>query len=390
MARGSSTLLGGLTPAGFLKRYWQKKPLLIRGAFPEFNPPLGSRELAGLACEDGVESRLVLQTGRRPGWVVRHGPFRRRDFTRLPADRWTLLVQDVDKHVPEAVTLLAPFCFIPGWRIDDLMVSYAADRGSVGPHVDSYDVFLLQAEGLRRWDISRRPHALAETAGLGLRQVEGFAPEESWLLFPGDMLYLPPGVAHHGVALGPGMTFSIGFRAPSAAELLADYAGRLLERKPRERRYADPDLNPAGVHGGELDRKARARLRRLLQAELRTADSDLDIGFGRYLTEVKPWLQPSPPQRACSLPQFKRRLASGQSLYWHAAARTLWFKDRRGAHLFVDGRHYPLPASLGAFARLLNSGRHFGPSGLDRYGKHPVAGPLLLEFIDRGQLAWRR
>jgi 50S ribosomal protein L16 3-hydroxylase len=390
MARGPSPLLGGLTPAGFLKRYWQKSPLLMRGAFPQFDPPLDPRELAGLACEDGVESRLVLQTRRRPGWELRHGPFKRGDFMRLPKSHWTLLVQDVDKHVPKAAALLAPFHFIPAWRIDDLMVSYAADGGSVGPHVDSYDVFLLQAAGLRRWDISRRPHAPARAAGLELRQVQDFVAEESWLLFPGDMLYLPPGVAHHGVALGPGMTCSIGFRAPSAGELLADHAGRLLESEPRERRYTDPGLEAAGKRSGELHGKARTQLRRLLQTELRTAGSDLDVGFGCYLTEIKPWLQPVPPRRASSPAELRRRLAAGHALYWHAAARTLWFKDRQGAHLFVDGRHYPLPASLSTLAVRLSGERYFRRRDLSRHVDHPITGPLLLEFIDRGQLAWRR
>jgi 50S ribosomal protein L16 3-hydroxylase len=269
------------------------------------------------------------------------------------------------------------------------MISYAADAGSVGPHVDSYDVFLLQAEGLRRWDISSRPHAPAEAAGLELRQVQGFMPEESWLLFPGDMLYLPPGIAHHGVALGPGMTCSIGFRAPSAAELLSDHAGRLLERRPGERRYTDPDLTPADHAAGELDKRARSRLRRLLQTELRSTGTDLDIGFGRYLTEVKPWLVP-PPRRACSPIEFKRRLAAGQNLCWHAAVRALWFMGPRAAHLFVDGCHYPLPRRLAPFARLLSGKRRFVPQMLGGYGNHPVAGPLLRGFIDRGQLEWRR
>ncbi|HSC48509.1 MAG TPA: cupin domain-containing protein [Gammaproteobacteria bacterium] len=390
MPRGSSPLLGGQTPAGFLKRHWQKKPLLIRDAFPGFRSPLGPRELAGLACEDGVESRLVLQTRRAPGWQLRHGPFKRRDFLHLPKRRWTLLVQDVDKHVPAVAELLTPFRFIPDWRIDDLMISYAADGGSVGPHVDSYDVFLLQAEGLRRWDVSSRPHAPAEAAGLELRQVQDFVPEESWLLFPGDMLYLPPGVVHHGVALGPGMTCSIGFRAPSVAELLADHAGHLLERRPGQRRYTDPDLTPAGKRGGELDARTRTRLRHLLQTELQSTGSDLDIGFGRYLTEIKPWLQPSPPRRACNPAEIGRRLATGQSLSWHAASRTLWFKGPHAVHLFVDGSHYPVPPRLAAFARLLSAHRHFIPQKLGGYVRHPVAGPLLKGFIDRGQLTWRR
>src|SRR5690348_813356 len=234
-----TALLGGLNPRDFLKRHWQKRPLLVRNAFPGFAPPLTAEELAGLACEEGVESRLVVQTRKAPGWKLSHGPFKHKVFTRLPKDRWTLLVQDVDKHLPVAAGLLEPFRFIPDWRIDDLMISYAADGGSVGPHVDAYDVFLLQAEGMRRWDISTAPHADADTPGLELKQIKGFKPEESWLLMPGDMLYLPPGVAHHGVAFGECMTFSIGFRAPSQSELLADLAGLLMQGASRDNHYAD-------------------------------------------------------------------------------------------------------------------------------------------------------
>ena len=381
-----SPVLGGLTPREFLEKYWQKQPLLIRGAFPDFEPPLSAPELAGLACEQGVESRLVLQTKKTPGWQLRQGPFKRQDFRRLPKSRWTLLVQDVDKHVPAATELLESFRFIPDWRIDDLMISYAADAGSVGPHVDAYDVFLLQAEGMRRWDISAKPYTEAE--GLPLKQVRGFEAEESFLLMPGDMLYLPPGVAHHGVAFGECMTCSIGFRAPSQQELLADFAGLLMQEAQAGAHYTDPDLMPT-AHPGELSLEARARARQLLRTQLHPSDEALDIWFGRYITESKPWLRPQPPARRLTLARLQERLAAGKALAWDPAVRLAWFGARQAAHLFVDGKHHVLPDKFSIFAELVTDNRRLEAVALMRYATDPATGPLLLEFVNAGQLRWR-
>lgn len=389
MRAGVPALLGGLSPKEFLRRHWQKKPLLVRGAFPGFTSPISPEELAGLACEAGVESRLVTQTRKAPGWKLTHGPFKHTDFTRLPKDRWTLLVQDVDKHLPEAAELLERFRFIPDWRIDDLMISYAADGGSVGPHVDAYDVFLLQAEGMRRWDISAQPHADADVPGLELKQVRDFRPEESWLLMPGDMLYLPPGVAHHGIALGECMTFSIGFRAPSKAEMLADFAGVLMQEGDRQSHYTDPDLVPA-AHPGELTLAARAQARAMLRSRLRPTDASLDIWFGCYITETKTWLQPQPPARRSTAAALKAKLAAGHGLRWHPAVRVAWFKTDNTCHLFVDGAHYPLPRQSTGFVQLLGDSRHMDARTLWRHSAKPLCQALLLQFINAGQCAWSR
>ena len=389
MRSPATALLGGLTPREFLKRHWQKQPLLIRGAFLGFTSPISPEELAGLACEAGVESRLVTQIRKAPGWRLRQGPFKHKDFTSLPRTRWTLLVQDVDKYLPPVAALLDPFRFIPSWRIDDLMISYAADGGSVGPHVDAYDVFLLQAEGMRRWDISTQPQQDADIPGLELKQVKDFHPEESWLLMPGDMLYLPPGVAHHGVAFGDCMTFSIGFRAPSQAEMLADFGGQLMQDARRDVHYADPDLVPA-THGGELSTEARARARQMLRKQLRPTDETLDIWFGRLMTEPKPWLKPVPPTRRCTPATLKTRLRAGKSLCWHPAARVAWFDSRHAAHLFVDGVHHALPVRLAAFVRTLGDSRVMEASTLLRHAANPAVESLLLSFIDAGQCTWSR
>lgn len=213
-------LLGGLSAAQFLREYWQKQPLLIRKAMPHWRDPLSPEELAGLACEPGVEARLVLQRAGVGPWSVRHGPFSEADFLTLPETHWTLLVQDAEKQAPALLgDFLEPFRFIPDWRCDDLMISYAPTDGSVGPHWDQYDVFLLQGKGRRRWQISTQPlqpdNLLPDTE---LRILCDFTPEQEWLLEPGDMLYLPPRVAHHGVAVEPCLTYSIGWRAPAYRE----------------------------------------------------------------------------------------------------------------------------------------------------------------------------
>jgi 50S ribosomal protein L16 3-hydroxylase len=388
-AAESSRLLGGLTPREFLKQYWQKRPLLIRGALPDIAPPLSAEELAGLACEEGVEARLVRHVRKAPGWKLQHGPLLRKDFKRLPKRQWTLLVQDVDKYVPAVTALLDPFRFIPGWRIDDVMISYAADGGSVGPHVDAYDVFLLQVEGIRRWDISSAPQHERSEPGLELKQVEPFAPEESWLLVPGDMLYLPPGVAHHGVAFGECMTCSIGFRAPSQNEMLADFAGLLMQGADGGARYSDPDLLPV-ANAGELTLEARARARQMLRAQLKPTDEALDIWFGRFMTESKPWLKPVPPARRSSAGRLKDMLDRGRVLAWHPAVRVAWFSVRQACHVFVDGAHYPLEERLTGFAELVGEARRLDPARLRRHAEDPQLQALLLEWLDAGQLEWQR
>lgn len=384
----SPTLLGGLTPREFLKQHWQKKPLLVRGAFPDITPPISAAELAGLACEEGVEARLVQQVRKAPGWKLRHGPFLHKDFKKLPKRQWTLLVQDVDKYVPAATALLEPFRFIPDWRIDDVMVSYAADGGSVGPHVDAYDVFLLQVEGMRRWDISTQPQPEHSAPGLELKQVKNFAPEESWLLMPGDMLYLPPGVAHHGVAFGECMTCSIGFRAPSQTEMLADLTALLTQGAAEGVHYTDPDLVPA-ANPGELTLEARARARQMLRAQLKPSDDALDVWFGSHVTETKPWLKPAPPVRRTSEARFKEQLARERQLAWHPAVRVAWFSARQACHLFVDGKHHPLPERHTGFAELMGSSRHPDMDKLKRLLKDEQLRSLLIGWLDAGQLEWQ-
>ena len=225
----------GMPPAHFLRDYWQKRPLLIRGAFPGFVSPLSPEDLAGLACEEAALSRIVRHDRRKDQWTLRHGPFAETEFPKLPKRDWTLLVQDVDKWDADVRALLDRYRFLPAWRIDDVMISFAAPGGSVGAHVDQYDVFLLQGQGRRRWQIDTRadpPTAFRDDVELKL--LRDFHPTHTWTLEAGDMLYLPPGVPHHGVAADACLTFSIGMRAPSQAELMLDFAEHLAERMGEE------------------------------------------------------------------------------------------------------------------------------------------------------------
>ncbi len=221
------TLLGGLSEEQFLREHWQKKPLLVRGAMPGFRDPVDPDELAGLACEDGVESRIVRERGGAHPWEVTYGPHEERVFHALPDRGWTLLVQEVNRWVEDAALLLDRFGFLPSVRVDDVMVSFAAPGGSVGPHLDSYDVFLVQGHGQRRWRWGSRPaRDVRFREGLELRILERPRFDRDEVLGPGDMLYLPPGFAHHGVAVTPCLTYSIGFRAPNQGEMWKDFAAR--------------------------------------------------------------------------------------------------------------------------------------------------------------------
>lgn len=284
-------LLGDLTLSEFLEDYWQKKPVLIRNAWPNFKPLLTAEELAGLSLEDVIESRLVQEKGETP-WQVRSGPFTESDYQNLPASHWTLLIQAIDQWIPEAADLLEHFRFIPSWRIDDLMISYATDQGSVGPHYDQYDVFLLQAEGQREWRIGQMCDEFEPIVeGPKIRLLEEFDETERWVLNPGDMLYLPPRLAHWGIAQGECMTYSIGFRAPSLAELTLATGNDLLMSLGEDARYQDADIN-ADAPTGLITPKAIEQLRTQLFAAIGD-ERRLYRVLGSLMTEAKyPELMP--------------------------------------------------------------------------------------------------
>ncbi|HEV7489449.1 MAG TPA: cupin domain-containing protein [Rhodanobacteraceae bacterium] len=354
------TLPLGMTATRFLREYWQRKPLLVRGAFPAFADPLTPNDLAGLAGEEFALSRLITRLPR-DRWRLRNGPFGAADFAKQPKRDWTLLVQDVDKSDADVRMLLNGFDFLPSWRIDDIMVSYAVDGGSVGAHVDQYDVFLLQGLGCRRWQISTdaaAPKEFREDADIKLLRT--FTPTHEWLLQPGDMLYLPPGVPHHGVAVGECLTYSIGMRAPSFAEMLVDFAETFAETLPENLRFGDPDLAPA-TNRGEIDEAAFGRVARAMPW-LRLDDGLRDSGretfrrergtdgcsgrvessmlrtwFARFITRYRSAYTAMPRTRRITDAQFNRAFAAGAEAVRNPWSRAAWFRSARGAMLVVAG-----------------------------------------------------
>jgi 50S ribosomal protein L16 3-hydroxylase len=360
----------GLTATQFLRDYWQKHPLLIRGAFPHFHNAITPNDLAGLACEEGALARIVVHEPRRNRWSLRNGPFREADYAQLPASRWTLLVQDVDKWDADVAALLDEFTFLPSWRIDDVMVSYATDGGGVGPHVDQYDVFLVQGTGRRRWRIDTDPGAPRDFRDdAELKLLKRFSPTHDWTLEPGDTLYLPPGVPHDGVAVGECLTYSVGMRAPSVAELVIDLAESVAEPLGEDVRYRDPDLAPAG-DPHEIDEAALARVRAALSS-LSAADSaQRRSWFGRFITRYRSVHEAAPARRPVSAKQVAARLASAR-IVRNPWSRVAWARSGRRADLFVAGEAHACSAK---FARLLASRRELrgaeirasaGPGDLD-------------------------
>ena len=275
----------------FLQNYWQQKPLIIRSAFNNFISPISAEELAGLSMEQDIESRIILEKGQN-SWELQHGPFSEDDFRCLPESKWTLLVQAVDHWLPEVRQLLNHFRFLPSWRMDDIMISYATDGGSVGPHYDHYDVFLLQAQGKRLWKTGPK---YSEDSSLlrhpSLKILSEFKTLEEHILEPGDMLYLPPGVGHHGVALGECITISIGFRAPSHRDILMQFTDFVADQLPDHCRYSDPDLEQPGTPYF-IDEAAISRIQTILQQYVKDRDL-LRQWFGQLMTEPKYWVEKS-------------------------------------------------------------------------------------------------
>jgi 50S ribosomal protein L16 3-hydroxylase len=373
----------------FLRLIWQRKPLLMRAALPDYDCPVSADELAGLACEDEIESRVVIDDDARP-WQLAHGPLALAFFDDLPTTRWTLLVQDVDKHVPAVAELLDYFTFLPDWRIDDVMVSYAADGGSVGPHIDEYDVFLVQVEGRRRWGIdTRAPTDAPLREDTELKILADFVPEHEWVLEPGDVLYLPPGVAHWGVAEGPCMTCSVGFRAPSWREMLIDFCDHLIEREPGNAHYRDPPLSlqdsSAEIPGVVFD-----TVETLLGQLMRTDAVERRRWFGRLVTEPKPHLAPPPREEATPPTRFHERLRANGIIRRHPWSRTAFAKMPDGQRvLFANGVGYDVPASCQGLLRTFAHVRevHFGY--LEPWLEQPDCLALLARLYDAGVLEFR-
>ncbi|MEK8082135.1 ribosomal protein uL16 3-hydroxylase [Pseudomonas sp. XK-1] len=375
-------LLGGITAREFMRDYWQKKPLLVRQAIPGFESPISPDELAGLALEEEIESRLVIEHGERP-WELRRGPFAEDAFAELPERDWTLLVQAVDQFVPEVAELLEQFKFLPKWRIDDVMISFAAPGGGVGPHFDNYDVFLLQGHGKRLWQVGQMcnsdspllPHA-------DLRILAEFVKTEEWVLEPGDMLYLPPLLAHCGTAEDDCMTYSVGFRAPSAAEVLTHFTDFLGQFLPDEERYSDADAQPTD-DPTQIQRDALDRLKALLTEHM-SDERLLMTWFGQFMTE------PKYPELITGIEideeTFLAGLEDGAVLVRNPSARMAWSEVGEDLVLFASGQSRLLSASLRELLKLVCSADALHIDNLGAWLADDEGRNLLVELVIQGSL----
>lgn len=368
----------GMPPGTFLRDYWQKKPLLVRNAFPGFESPLQPEDLAGLACEDGALARIVAHDRDTDSWTLRHGPFPEDMFPSMPRHDWTLLVQDVDKWDADVRALLDRFDFLPRWRIDDVMASFAAPGGSVGAHVDQYDVFLLQAQGRRRWQIDDRANPPVHfRLDVELKLLQRFEPTHDWVLGPGDMLYLPPGVPHHGVAEDACLTLSVGMRAPAAAELLGDYVDTLASEADESLRFVDPDLEPA-KDAHEIDAAAMERVVAALNRLRMNDPARLGEWFGRFITTYRTALRPGGREEGGdgrSRIEIEWDLQQGAWLRRDPWTRMAWQRAGRAAKLFVSGEAHALPL---ADARRIANGERLGG---DDYAKLSITGRDLVQDL---------
>ncbi len=380
-------LPGGLPAGDFLREYWQKKPLLIRDAFPGYDSPITPEELAGLALEEEAESRLIMERGGAYPWQLRYGPFEEEDFLELPESHWTLLVQEVDRWVPAIAELLDHFLFVPAWRLDDVMVSYAPDGGTVGAHIDNYDVFLVQALGRRKWRIGSQPvdeERLVPDVDVSI--LAEFEPDEEVTLARGDMLYLPPRTAHHGIAVGDCMTFSVGFRAPRCEEILTALLSVAVEETDPDARYADPDLTPPD-HPGRVSADALETVRRIVREAL--TDERIDRAFGALVTQPKRG-EPPLPTEDWAPKDVARALEDGAELARVAPNRFAFMEHVDGsASLFVHGKEFRLEDEAAHLASLLA-----GRERLDAQTLVEVLGDaglraLLADLVNGGHLEVR-
>ena len=378
------SIFGDISVEEFLKHYWQKKPLLIRNAIPDFLSPLTPEELAGLSCDAHVSSRLIIEKGGKRPWQVIYGPQEEKTFSELPATHWTLLVSDVEKVLPDLCDIVDRFRFIPDWRIDDLMISYAPEGGSVGPHIDQYDVFLLQAWGHRRWQINRQPPKPDNfVPGLELRIMKEFEAEQEWVVAPGDLLYLPPGIPHYGVALDDCMSYSIGFRAPTHADMVVDFVEHLAQRLPDELRYTDPNLEPQ-PNPGEISSSALKRVEALIEQHLQYDDDFLAQWFGAYITEPKAEIPPENEQPVDDFDTLDTMFEETGQIYRHPGSRFAYIpSDDDDSDLFVDGKCYRVSTW---FAETLCADRCIDYDTLEPFDLDEDEQEILLRLYNKGKL----
>jgi len=388
----------------FLRDYWQKQPLLIRAGELPFVDPITPEELAGLACEQDIESRLIQVNAAQDTWQLRSGPFTEAEFESLPQTHYSLLVQAVDHWVDEVSALVADFDFIPSWRIDDVMVSYATDSGNVGPHFDYYDVFLIQGMGQKRWQTGAMCNSMTPRRDeSGLRLVKDFQPEQEWIVGPGDILYLPPGVSHYGVAIGNSMTYSVGFRAPSEADIVSGLADQLLDELTEDQRYVDVNAQ-LPLHPGEISADVVRHLHERVLSMIANPEQ-IRRWFGKTMTTPK--YQHDEHSACCGshdghdhgheqddagisdIISLRDALGDGAEVFKVPGSRYAYALADTQAELYVDGECYRCNWRLLTLLQALSTPGHteaLDPDVVSACNADEEAAELLLTLYNRGSL----
>ena len=373
----------------FLSNYWQKRPCLIKNAFDISDNLITPEELGGMACEDGIESRLITGPGNKGQWSVEHGPFNEDRFSNLPDHHWTILVQDVDKYLPQAAALVDQFRFLPSWRIDDLMISYAEDQGSVGPHTDSYDVFLIQLLGQRLWKISDKYYTDDDLIPeCDIRVLTNFEQTNEWLLQPGDMLYLPPNIAHWGISQGSCMTGSVGFISPTREQLFNAWADFNADKMTDNGLYQDADISLT-EHPKEIDNDAIRRISDLLKQAIDTSPDTIRQMFGQLVSETKPSLLDTmqATSQEIALDELVTKLSTS-GFYPHPALRMFYSvaDNKQQLYVFFNGEQQVLPTELLPMAQLLCEHKNYDADVFSEWIHNPAAIQLLGILINQGYL----
>ena len=378
-------LLGKISHKEFLSKYWQKKPVLLRGALKPFPELITPDEVAGLSCDPRVESRLILEKGGKTPWELRRGPFKPALFKKLPKSHWTILVNGVDRFVPEIQGLLDQFSFIPFWRIDDVMISVAYDKGNVGAHVDNYDVFLVQGAGKREWLIEDKPNYNDEfVPGLPIRLLKKFKPTHRWVLEPGDILYLPPRFPHHGIAQGDRcMTISVGFRAPSIHEIVNGVANNVLSHTDEGLRYSDPDLKPQAP--GEISHASISKIKQLLREQI-LSDERIEDWLGRYVSETYPDVKLSRSRKPLSAADVRDKIRCAHRVVRTEGARFAFIANRslKGITFFADSERFELQGKAAQLGQALANSVSVSAEVVERYLGDAKACTLLVQLLQRG------
>ncbi len=377
--------LNQLTPQQFLNEYWQKKPLLIRQGISDFDDPISPDEFAGLAMEEQIESRLVWQKDGE--WQAEHGPFE--DYSHLGDKDWSLLIQGVDHWDEQVAELIRPFRFLPNWRIDDVMVSYATPGGGVGPHVDNYDVFIIQGSGKRHWQVGSNTELKEVVANSALLHVEQFTPIIDVELLPGDILYIPPGFPHQGVAIEPSMSYSVGFRTTAKSHLFSNFADYLIDQQLGSDMVVDPERQPTTTPG-LIDANDVDKLKNALHEMLSDDDKILDY-LGNNLSQCKHELAIDPDLQEMSMAELSDFLQDDESLLIRIGGLRCMYFDQESmlGRLYVNGECFVFSQQQHAVTQLLANNSELGAQQLQTFAQDDDFKTQLLQLINLGYWYWQ-